>query len=79
MTADILEERKKSIISSDFCCQGDGSGISCEKESVSGAVSQRACVYCGARVVLNPITDAFHIIHVYHQRLIFLFRILAKT
>ncbi|NLU43581.1 MAG: nitrogenase iron-molybdenum cofactor biosynthesis protein NifE [Acholeplasmataceae bacterium] len=63
MTADILEERKKSIISSDFCCQGDGSGISCEKESVSGAVSQRACVYCGARVVLNPITDAFHIIH----------------
>ena len=63
MTADILEERKKSIISSDFCCHGDGKGISCEKVSVSGSVSQRACVYCGARVVLNPITDAFHIIH----------------
>ena len=63
MTADILEERKKSIISSDFCCHGDGGGISCEKASVSGSVSQRACVYCGARVVLNPITDAFHIIH----------------
>jgi nitrogenase molybdenum-cofactor synthesis protein NifE len=31
--------------------------------SVSGSVSQRACVYCGARVVLNPITDAFHIVH----------------
>ena len=56
MTADILEERKKSIISSDFCCHGDGGGISCEKASVSGSVSQRACVYCGARVVLNPIT-----------------------
>jgi nitrogenase molybdenum-cofactor synthesis protein NifE len=63
MTANILEERKKSIISSDFCCHGDSGGISCEKDSVSGSVSQRACVYCGARVVLNPITDAFHIIH----------------
>ena len=59
----LLEERKKSILSNDFCCQGDGGGISCEKESISGSVSQRACVYCGARVVLNPITDAFHIIH----------------
>lgn len=59
----ILEERKKSILSTDLGCKGDGSGISCEKESVSGSVSQRACVYCGARVVLNPITDAFHIIH----------------
>jgi nitrogenase molybdenum-cofactor synthesis protein NifE len=37
--------------------------IECEKDSVSGAVSQRACAFCGARVVLNPITDAFHIIH----------------
>ncbi|WRS28967.1 nitrogenase iron-molybdenum cofactor biosynthesis protein NifE [Oscillospiraceae bacterium MB08-C2-2] len=44
-------------------CSGNGKGLSCEKESVSGAVSQRACVYCGARVVLNPITDAYHIVH----------------
>jgi nitrogenase molybdenum-cofactor synthesis protein NifE len=35
----------------------------CDAPSVSGAVSQRACVFCGARVVLNPITNAFHIIH----------------
>ncbi len=55
----VLEERKASISQ----CQGDGKGICCEKESVSGAVSQRACVYCGARVVLNPITDAYHIVH----------------
>jgi nitrogenase molybdenum-cofactor synthesis protein NifE len=55
----VLEERKASI--SDSC--GKGGGICCEKESVSGAVSQRACVYCGARVVLNPITDAYHIVH----------------
>ncbi len=61
MTANsgILEERRGSI----QVCSGDGKGLSCEKESVSGAVSQRACVYCGARVVLNPITDAYHIVH----------------
>ncbi len=56
---DILDERKNSIA----ICQGDGKGLCCEKESVSGSVSQRACVYCGARVVLNPITDAYHIVH----------------
>ncbi|WKY48275.1 nitrogenase iron-molybdenum cofactor biosynthesis protein NifE [Eubacteriaceae bacterium ES3] len=58
---DILPERSQSIRSTG--CSGDGSGIKCESESVSGAISQRACVYCGARVVLNPITDAFHIVH----------------
>jgi len=63
MGTEVLEERKKSILTKDFCCSGDGSGISCEKASVSGSVSQRACVYCGARVVLNPITDAYHIVH----------------
>ena len=61
--AKILEERKGSILSKDFGCSGDGKGINCDKASVSGAVSQRACVYCGARVVLNPITDAYHIVH----------------
>jgi len=59
-TTAILEERKSSIHSKDSC---HGDGIRCEKASVSGSVSQRACVYCGARVVLNPITDAFHIVH----------------
>lgn len=53
----ILDERKA------FIRYGQESGIKCEADSVSGAVSQRACVYCGARVVLNPITDAFHIVH----------------
>ena len=38
-------------------------GIQCDQHSITGAVSQRACVYCGARVVLNPITDAVHIVH----------------
>lgn len=57
--AAILPERAQSIRFSE--CSGDG--IKCESASVSGAVSQRACVYCGARVVLNPITDAFHLVH----------------
>lgn len=59
----VLEERKSSIRDAAMFCSGDGRGISCQKASVSGAVSQRACVYCGARVVLNPITDAYHIVH----------------
>jgi len=38
-------------------------GISCGKASVAGSVSQRACVFCGSRVVLYPISDALHIVH----------------
>ncbi|MCX7708951.1 MAG: nitrogenase iron-molybdenum cofactor biosynthesis protein NifE [Clostridia bacterium] len=57
---EILEERKDFIICNS---QGENSGLKCGKDSVAGSVSQRACVYCGARVVLNPITDAFHIVH----------------
>ncbi|GBG55208.1 nitrogenase molybdenum-cofactor biosynthesis protein NifE [Sporomusaceae bacterium FL31] len=37
--------------------------IKCDTDSVAGCVSQRACVFCGARVVLNPITDAIHLVH----------------
>jgi len=33
------------------------------KNSLAGSVSQRACVFCGSRVVLYPIGDALHIIH----------------
>ncbi|MFH0753844.1 MAG: nitrogenase iron-molybdenum cofactor biosynthesis protein NifE [Candidatus Omnitrophota bacterium] len=43
-----------------------GSGafdISCEKKSLAGGVSQRACVFCGSRVVLYPIADALHLVH----------------
>lgn len=59
--ASILDERKQSILLKQDGCGGNG--MKCDTNSVSGAVSQRACVYCGARVVLNPITDAFHIVH----------------
>ncbi len=37
--------------------------LACNSDSLAGAVSQRACVYSGARVVLNPITDALHLVH----------------
>jgi len=37
--------------------------LKCDSESIAGCVSQRACVYCGARVVLNPVTDAVHLVH----------------
>lgn len=37
--------------------------IDCEKKSIAGSVSQRACVFCGSRVVLYPIADALHLIH----------------
>ena len=56
----VLEERRPSIGSGGRSGAGP---IGCERASVSGAVSQRACVYCGARVVLNPIADAFHLVH----------------
>ena len=37
--------------------------MACNKPSLAGAVSQRACVFCGSRVVLYPIADALHIVH----------------
>lgn len=57
----VLEDRLNFIRQKQEGCKGKD--IHCDSNSVSGAVSQRACVYCGARVVLNPITDAFHIVH----------------
>ncbi|WP_027192255.1 nitrogenase iron-molybdenum cofactor biosynthesis protein NifE [Fundidesulfovibrio putealis] len=59
---DVLEERKSRIlVKSIGGC--DGGGIRCDRETIAGSISQRACVYCGARVVLNPITDAVHLVH----------------
>lgn len=55
-----LEERKKQIATIDKESQLD---LDCGKKSLAGSVSQRACVFCGSRVVLYPITDALHLIH----------------
>jgi nitrogenase molybdenum-cofactor synthesis protein NifE len=42
---------------------GEAHDIKCETKSVAGSVSQRACVFCGSRVVLYPIADALHLVH----------------
>jgi nitrogenase molybdenum-cofactor synthesis protein NifE len=56
---DTLKARKKHM-----CIKkGDDSSPACNKASIPGTVTQRSCVYGGARVVLMPITDAIHLVH----------------
>ena len=55
----ILEARKGQV----FEKGKDAFQLNCGVKSASGAVSQRACVFCGSRVVLYPITDALHLVH----------------
>ncbi|MFA6291120.1 MAG: nitrogenase iron-molybdenum cofactor biosynthesis protein NifE [Victivallales bacterium] len=56
---ELLKERKNQVGRS-----GKGTGdIACSKASAAGSVSQRACVFCGSRVVLYPIADAVHLVH----------------
>ena len=58
-TIPILKEREKQIYK-----KGDAPfEMTCDKHSLAGSVSQRACVFCGSRVVLYPIADALHLIH----------------
>jgi nitrogenase molybdenum-cofactor synthesis protein NifE len=57
---ELLKERMKQIVTKR---QGDHAEIACGKASLAGSVSQRACVFCGSRVVLYPIADALHLIH----------------
>ncbi|NTV52793.1 MAG: nitrogenase iron-molybdenum cofactor biosynthesis protein NifE, partial [Candidatus Firestonebacteria bacterium] len=55
----ILKDRQKQV-------HETGSGVfdlACEQKSLAGSVSQRACVFCGSRVVLYPIADALHLVH----------------
>ena len=44
-------------------CDHGPMSLSCGDESLAGAVGQRACVYSGARIVLNPMTDVLHLVH----------------
>lgn len=37
--------------------------MACDQHSLAGSVTQRACVFCGSRVVLYPIADALHLVH----------------
>jgi nitrogenase molybdenum-cofactor synthesis protein NifE len=55
----ILEGRKRQVYR-----KGEQAfELECGKQSLAGSVSQRACVFCGSRVVLYPIADALHIVH----------------
>ncbi|MFA4826111.1 MAG: nitrogenase iron-molybdenum cofactor biosynthesis protein NifE [Methanoregula sp.] len=54
-----ISERQNSIMTTGK----SKSSIHCADDSLAGSVSQRACVFCGARVVLNPVTDAVHLVH----------------
>ena len=55
----ILTDRKSQVLTK----SSGNNQIDCSKQSLAGSVSQRACVFCGSRVVLYPVTDALHIIH----------------
>ncbi len=57
---EILKERQKQVYEGGKTGEFD---ISCNRASVAGSVSQRACVFCGSRVVLYPIADALHVVH----------------
>jgi nitrogenase molybdenum-cofactor synthesis protein NifE len=59
MMIEILDERKQHV----FEKGKDNAELACNKVSVAGSVSQRACVFCGSRVVLYPIADAVHLVH----------------
>lgn len=55
----VLEERASQV-----CRLGEEPfAMVCNRPSLAGAVSQRACVFCGSRVVLYPIADALHLVH----------------
>ncbi len=60
MSSAILKERQEQICRTE---PGSKFSIVCDKESLAGAISQRACVFCGSRVVLYPIADALHLVH----------------
>lgn len=56
---EILDVREKQIYEKG----AQAFDMACDKHSVAGSVSQRACVFCGSRVVLYPIADAVHLVH----------------
>ena len=58
---DLLDDRKGSVL--ETALGGAPVALRCETRSAAGSVSQRACVFCGSRVVLYPIADALHLVH----------------
>lgn len=60
MSFKILDERVGQVVRTK---RGETQALTCNKASTAGAVSQRACTFCGSRVVLYPIADALHLVH----------------
>jgi len=54
----VLDDRSAQVWT-----KGTSDAFVCDRKSTSGAVTQRACAFCGSRVVLYPIADALHIVH----------------
>ena len=59
MSSSLIREREAQV----YTKGKDNHAIAGEKVSAAGSVSQRACVFCGSRVVLYPIADALHLVH----------------
>lgn len=57
----LLTEREAQVVRKQ--AGAPAARVACERKSVSGSVSQRACAFCGSRVVLYPIADALHLVH----------------
>lgn len=55
----ILDDRQEQVYEKGR----DAHTIACDRHSTAGSVSQRACVFCGSRVVLYPVADAVHLVH----------------
>src|SRR5512145_2462001 len=60
MRFELLEERRGQVVRKGH---DRGAKLACNKASAAGSVSQRACTFCGSRVVLYPIADALHVVH----------------
>jgi len=58
--ASLIFKERKGQIHTKGC---EAFEMDCNRDSLAGAVSQRACVFCGSRVVLYPIADALHLVH----------------
>src|ERR1700690_2347523 len=55
---DLLDDRKRQVVTA-----GETRAVVCDRPSVAGSVTQRACSFCGSRVVLYPIADALPLVH----------------
>jgi hypothetical protein len=72
---ELLQGREGQVIETG---EGGTVELACGKASLAGSVSQRACVFCGSRVVLYPIADALHVLNFARKKFGTLFDFSAK-